>query len=266
MIHIKSAEEIELIRESSLIVSKCHAEIAKIIRPGLATIELDKLAETFIRDNGGEPAFKGYRGFPATLCISVNEQVVHGFPSDREIKDGDVLSIDCGVKKNGFFGDSAFTFAIGEASQEVLDLLKSTFDSLFKGIDEAVAGKRIGDIAFAVQMHTEIERGYGVVRELVGHGVGRNLHEDPEVPNYGKRGKGIMLKEGMVLAIEPMINMGTHRVKQLRDGGTIVTVDNKPSAHFEHTVAVGKIQADILSNHNLIFESIKNNINIKNFQ
>jgi methionyl aminopeptidase len=266
MIHFKTREEIELIRESSLIVSKCHAEVAKYIKPGVKTIELDKIAETFIRDNGGVPAFKGYNGFPYTLCISVNEGVVHGFPNNREIQDKDILSIDCGVKKNGFFGDSAFTFPIGDVDEIHLKLLRITLESLYLGIKAAVSGNRIGDIGFAIQKHTEVDNGYGVVKDLVGHGIGRSLHEDPQVPNYGKRGKGVMLKEGMVIAIEPMINLGTYKVKQLNDGWTIITGDGKASAHFEHTVAIGKQEAIILSDHNLIFDSINNNINIKKFQ
>ena len=200
------------------------------------------------------------------LYILVNEGVVHGFPNNREIQDKDILSIDCGVKKNGFFGDSAFTFPIGDVDEIHLKLLRITLESLYLGIKAAVSGNRIGDIGFAIQKHTEVDNGYGVVKDLVGHGIGRSLHEDPQVPNYGKRGKGVMLKEGMVIAIEPMINLGTYKVKQLNDGWTIITGDGKASAHFEHTVAIGKQEAIILSDHNLIFDSINNNINIKKFQ
>lgn len=254
MIFIKNAEEIELIRHSSLLVGLAHAEVAKIMEPGVSTAKLDQVAEEFIRDNGGEPAFKGYRGFPATLCISINEAVVHGIPTqDRILKDGDVISVDCGVKKNGFYGDSAYTYTVGEVSEEVKKLLQVTKESLYLGIEQAVAGKRIGDIGFAVQAHAEAN-GYGVVRELVGHGVGKKLHESPEVPNYGRRGTGAKLKEGMVIAIEPMINLGGKKVRQEADGWTIVTADGLPSAHFEHTVAVGKGKADILSSFEAIEE------------
>jgi methionyl aminopeptidase len=266
MIHYKSAEEIELIRESSLLVSQTHALVASNIRPGITTAELDKMAETFIRDNGAVPAFKGYRGFPATLCISINEEVVHGIPGNREVKDGDVVSVDCGVCKNKFFGDAAYTFPIGEVSEEVLKLLRVTLESLYKGIENAVVGSRMGNVGFAIQEHTELKNGYGVVRDLIGHGVGTNLHEAPDVPNYGRRGQGMLLKDGLVIAIEPMINLGTHRVKQLNDGWTIITADGKPSAHFEHTIAVKKGRADILSDHSIIEDAIKNNKEIKNFK
>lgn len=257
MIFIKNAEEIELIRHSSLLVGLAHAEVAKIMEPGVSTAKLDQVAEEFIRDNGGEPAFKGYRGFPATLCISINAAVVHGIPSDRILESGDVVSVDCGVKKNGFYGDSAYTYTVGEVSDEVRQLLKVTKESLYLGIEQAVAGKRIGDIGFAVQSHAEAHN-YGVVRELVGHGVGKKLHESPEVPNYGRRGTGTKLKEGMVIAIEPMINLGKKEVRQEADGWTITTADGKPSAHFEHTVAIGKGQADILSSFDAIEEVLTN--------
>lgn len=250
---IKSAEEIELIRESSILVSKTHAEIAKIIGEGVTTKKLNEVAEEFIRDNGGVPAFLNYNGFPYTLCISLNDQVVHGFPSDYVLKAGDIVSVDCGVVKNKFFGDSAYTFSIGEIDAEIQKLLDVTKESLYLGIEKAVAGNRIGDIAYAVQDHAE-KNGFGVVRELVGHGVGFKLHEKPEVPNYGKRGTGMKLEEGMVLAIEPMINAGRAGVKFWDDGWTVSTTDKKPSAHFEHTVAVKKGKADILSTFEYIEE------------
>jgi methionyl aminopeptidase len=255
MIHYKSKEEIELIRESSLLVGKTLAEVAKLIRPGLQTIELDKVAEQFIRDNQAVPGFLGYNGFPFTLCISVNDQVVHGFPGNYELMEGDIVSVDCGVIKNGFYGDSAYTFPVGEVRQEVLLLMKRTKESLYKGIEMAVDGKRIGDIGYAVQSHVEAF-GYGVVRDLVGHGVGRNLHEKPEVPNYGRRGSGVKISLGMVIAIEPMINLGTKNVIQERDGWTIRTADRSPSAHYEHTVAVGQGQAEILSSFEFIEEEL----------
>jgi len=266
MIHYKSAEEIELIRISSLMVSRTHAAVVPFIKPGVTTAKLDAIAEEFIRDNGGQPAFKGYRGFPATLCISVNEEVVHGIPSDRVVKEGDVLSVDCGVKKDGYFGDSAFTYPIGEVSLEIKHLLKTTLESLFKGIEAAKVGSRMGDVSYAIQYHTEKLNGYGVVRELIGHGVGKHLHEEPDVPNYGRRGNGLKLQKGLVIAIEPMINLGTHRVKQLRDGWTIVTADGKPSAHFEHTVAVTDEGPLALSDHELIFNEIKKSAYITDFR
>lgn len=266
MIRLKTPEEIEYIRKSSLLVSQTHAMLVEYIKPGVKTLKLDEIAEQFIRDNGGVPSFKGYGGFPATLCISVNEQVVHGFPSDREIREGDILSVDCGVYMNGFHGDSAFTFPIGEVTPEVKKLLLVTYNSLFLGIEQAVAGNRVGDIGYAVQSYCEFTHKYGVVRDLVGHGVGRDLHEDPQIPNYGKRGKGPILQEGMVIAIEPMINMGTYQVRTLADRWTIITKDSKPSAHFEHTLAIKKGKADILSDHNLIFEAIKKSEFIKDFR
>lgn len=260
MIYYKSKEEIELIRESSLLVAKTLAEVAGIIKPGITTLYLDKIAEQFIRDNGAVPGFKGYHGFPFTLCISPNEVVVHGFPSNREIRDGDIVSIDCGVYKNGFYGDSAYTFVIGEISPEVKKLLKVTKQCLDLGIEKAVEGNTVGDLSSTIQMHAE-QSGYGVVRELVGHGLGRNLHEEPEVPNFGKKGKGVKLREGMVIAIEPMINLGRRYVVQEKDGWTIRTRDMKPSAHFEHTVAVGKECADVLSTFEYIEEALRKNQN-----
>ena len=256
MIHYKTEEEIDLIRESSLLVAKTHAEIAGLIEPGITSLSLDKIAEEFIRDNGGIPAFKGYGGFPNTLCMSPNDQVVHGIPNDRVLEDGEILSVDCGVVMNGYFGDSAFTYEVGEVDAETKQLLKVTKESLYKGIEMAVSGNRIGDIGYAVQKHAE-SFGYGVVRELVGHGVGKNLHESPEVPNYGRRGRGAKLQEGLVIAIEPMINMGTRKIMQHNDGWTITTIDNKPSAHFEHTIVVRKGKAEILSS----FKEIEKKIN-----
>ena len=256
MIYYKTEEEIELVRKSSLLVAKTHAEIAGLIKPGITTLALDKIAEEFIRDNGGFPAFKGYGGFPNTLCMSPNEQVVHGIPNDRFLENSEILSVDCGVVMNGYYGDSAFTYEVGEVDAETKQLLKVTKESLYKGIEQAVAGNRIGDIGYAVQQHAE-SFGYGVVRELVGHGVGKNLHESPEVPNHGRRGKGVMLKEGLIIAIEPMINMGTKRILQHNDGWTITTIDNKPSAHFEHTIVVRKGKAEILSS----FDEIEKKIN-----
>jgi len=259
-INYKSVEEIELIRESSLLVSKTLGEIAKVIRPGIKTIELNKLAETFIRDNGGVPAFLNYNGFPYSLCISLNDQVVHGFPSQHVLVEGDLVSVDCGVVKNKFYGDSAYTFAIGEVSAEVQKLMRVTKECLYKGIEKAVPGMRVGDVGYAVQEHAE-KNGFGVVKELVGHGVGTHLHEKPEVPNYGKRGSGIKLEEGMVIAIEPMINAGRAGVKFWDDGWTVSTSDRKPSAHYEHTVAIRKGAADILSTFSYVDEVLKEKVN-----
>ncbi|MDB5127748.1 type I methionyl aminopeptidase [Mucilaginibacter sp.] len=247
----KSVEEIELIRESSLLVSKTHGEIAKVIGPGITTIELNKLAETFIRDNGGVPAFLNYNGFPYSLCISLNDQVVHGFPGKHVLVEGDLVSVDCGVILNKYYGDSAFTFAIGEVDENTKRLMRVTRECLDLGVEKAVVGMRIGDIGYAVQEHAE-KNGFGVVKELVGHGVGTRLHEKPEVPNYGKRGAGIKLEEGMVIAIEPMINAGRAGVKFWDDGWTVSTVDKKPSAHYEHTVAVKKGKPDVLSTFSYI--------------
>ena len=245
-IRIKTDEEVELIRESSLLVGRTLAEAAALIKPGVTTLQLDTIAEEFIRDNGAEPGFKGYGGFPNTLCASLNEAVVHGIPNDRPLENGDVISIDCGVLKNGFYGDSAYTFEVGEVAPEIQKLLTVTKECLTLAIEQAITGKRIGDIGAAVQTHAEAN-GYGVVRELVGHGLGRDLHEAPEVPNYGRRGNGPRLVDGMVLAIEPMINLGTREVLTDEDGWTIVTKDRLVSAHFEHDIVVRKGQADILS-------------------
>ncbi|MEM7162670.1 MAG: type I methionyl aminopeptidase [Bacteroidota bacterium] len=255
MIHIKNEEEIELQRESSLLVGKTLAELAKLIEPGISPLKLDAVAEEFIRDHEAMPGFKDYNGFPNTLCTSVNNVVVHGIPTDIPLKEGDIISVDCGVLKNEFYGDSAYTFQVGEVNSDIKTLLKVTQECLAKGIEQAIAGKRTGDIGFAIQQHAE-NHGYGVVRELVGHGLGKNLHEEPEVPNYGKRGRGPKLKEGMVLAIEPMINMGRKEVKQGEDGWTIVTADNMPSAHFEHNIVVRKGAAEVLSTFEFINEII----------
>jgi len=255
-INYKSVEEIELIRESSLLVSKTLGEIAKVIRPGIQTIELNKLAETFIRDNKGVPAFLNYNGFPYSLCISLNNQVVHGFPSKYELQEGDLVSVDCGVVLNKYYGDSAYTFPIGPVSESAAKLMQVTKECLVLGIEKAVAGLRVGDIGYAVQEHAE-KNGFGVVKELVGHGVGTRLHEKPEVPNYGKRGSGIKLEEGMVIAIEPMINAGRAGVRFWDDGWTVSTSDGKVSAHYEHTVAIGKGKADILSTFSFIEEVLK---------
>lgn len=253
MIYLKTDEEIELLRESNLLVGMTLGELAKWIAPGITTLKLDKIAEEFIRDHGAVPGFLGYGGFPNTLCVSVNEQIVHGIPSNYELKDGDIVSIDCGTVKNGFNGDSAYTFCVGEVAYDVRRLLKTTKESLYLGIEQAVEGKRVGDISNAVQTYCE-KKGYSVVRELCGHGVGKHLHEDPEVPNYGRRGCGPLLKSGMVIAIEPMINLGSRNIVIERDGWTTRTRDRKPSAHFEHTVAVREGKADILSSFKYIEE------------
>ena len=257
MIDYKTEEEVEIQRESSLLVGKTLAEVAKLIRPGVTTLDLDKVAEEFIRDHQALPGFKGYNGFPNSLCTSVNDQVVHGIPNNKPLKNGDIVSVDCGVLKNGFYGDSAYTFAVGEVSAEIQQLLDVTKQSLILGIEQAIVGNRIGDIGFTIQKYCE-SFGYGVVRELVGHGLGRSLHESPEVPNYGRKSSGLKLKEGLVLAIEPMINLGVKEVKQLNDGWTIVTADGKPSAHFEHDVAIRKGKVLVLSTFEFIEEVIKN--------
>ena len=247
MVSIKSEEEIELLRESNLLVGMTLGEIAKHIRPGITTLELDRIAEEFIRSHGAVPGFLNYDGYPYTLCISLNEVVVHGLPSEKCIlKEGDIVSVDCGTLKNGFYGDSAYTFEVGKVSDEIHELLETTKESLCKGIEKAVAGMRVGDIGYAVQSYCEA-RGYAVVRELVGHGVGRDMHEEPPVPNYGRRGQGVLLKEGMVIAIEPMIARGERYVYLDDDGWSVRTRDGKPCAHFEHTIAVRKGKADILS-------------------
>lgn len=256
MIHYKTSEEVQKIKESADILAKAHGEVAKHIKVGVKTSHLDKIAEEFIRDNGGVPSFKGYNGFPASLCISVNEVVVHGFPSKYELKDGDIISVDCGVFHQGFHSDSAYTYPVGEVSTPVLDLLRATKDSLYLGIEKAIFGNRIGDIGHAIQKFVEA-KGYTVVRELVGHGLGKNLHEAPEVPNYGKKGSGPLLKAGMVIAIEPMINLGSRNIVQERDGWTIRTSDRKPSAHYEHTVAIFEDRTEVLTSHKYIEENFK---------
>ena len=252
MIYYKTEEEIELIRQSASILGKAHGEVASLIKEGISTKALDKRAEEFIKDNGGMPSFLNYNGFPYSLCISTNYTVVHGMPSNYELRDGDVISVDCGVFYKGFHSDSAYTHAVGNVTEEVEKLLQVTEESLYRGIEKAVAGNRLGDISFAIQQKAE-ENGYGVVRELVGHGIGKSLHESPEVANYGRRGQGIKLQEGLVLAIEPMVNLGTRQIVQEEDGWTINTKDKKPSAHFEHTVVVRKDKAEILTS----FEYIK---------
>ena len=259
MIYYKSIEEIERIRESSLLVARTLAEVAKIIGPGVTSLELDRRAEEFIRDNGGTPAFKGYNGFPASLCVSPNTQVVHGIPNAEPIKEGDIISVDCGVLKNGYYGDSAYTFAIGEVDARVQHLLKVTKESLYKGIEVAIEGHRLQDISYEIQTYCE-SQGFSVVRELVGHGIGKKLHEAPEVPNFGKRGSGPKLQLGLVIAIEPMINMGKRNVIHGKDGWTITTQDGLPSAHFEHTIAIGKNKADILSSFKYIEEALENRL------
>lgn len=256
MIHYKTSEEVQLIKESAQILGKAHGEVAKYIKEGVKTSFLDKIAEEYIRDNHGVPSFKGYNGFPASLCISVNEVVVHGFPSDYVLKDGDIISVDCGVFHQGFHSDSAYTYPVGEVSPQVLSLLNATKESLYLGIQSAVFGNRIGDIGNAIQKFVE-SKGYTVVRELVGHGLGRNLHESPEVPNYGKKGSGPVLKDGLVIAIEPMVNLGTRNIVQERDGWTIRTADRKPSAHYEHTVAIFEDRTEILTTHQYIEENFK---------
>lgn len=257
MIYLKTDEEIELVRESSQLVGMTLGEVAKWIQPGITTLKLDQIAEQFIRDHGAVPGFKGYGGFPASLCISCNDRVVHGFPSDYVLQDGDIISVDCGVVKNGFNGDSAYTFPVGNVSEEILRLLKTTKESLYLGIAQAIPGNRIGDIGHAIQNYCE-SKGYSVVRELCGHGIGKKLHEDPEVPNYGKRGTGPLLKSGMCIAIEPMINMGSKNIVQERDGWTIRTKDGKPSAHYEHTIAIRPEKAEILSTFDFIEEVLGN--------
>lgn len=263
---IKTEEEIELIRQSSLLVGKTLAEVGKYVRPGVSTMELDQIAETFIRDHGGVPAFKDYAPsfsqtpFPGTLCTSINEVVVHGMPSrEHLLREGDIISVDCGVLMNGYYGDSAYTFAVGAIDPKMARLLRATKQSLYKGIDQAVEGARLGDVSHAIQRHVE-QMGYSVVREMVGHGLGQNLHEPPEVPNYGRRRSGLKLKAGMVLNIEPMINLGRRFIQVATDGWTVFATDYKPSAHFEHTIVVRKEQAEVLSTFDFIeqLETVKN--------
>jgi len=252
MIIYKTPEQVEKMRSSALLVSKTLSEVAKLLKPGIATISIDKMIGDFIRDHHAVPSFLNYHGYPFNSCISVNDVVVHGFPGKNELKEGDIISVDVGVILNGWHGDHAYTFAIGNPGEATMQLIRVTKESLYKGIEKAVAGNRIGDIAFAIQEHTEKKHGYGVVRELVGHGLGQSLHEDPQVPNYGKRGSGAKLKEGLVVAIEPMINMGKKDVYTEEDGWTVRTKDGKPSVHFEHDVCVKKDKADILSDYSII--------------
>lgn len=263
MIFLKTKDEIELLRQSNLLVGRTLAEVAKLVKPGVTTKELDKVAEEYIRDNGAIPTFKGFPNpngapFPASICTSVNEQVVHGIPGDVVLKDGDIVSVDCGTYMNGFCGDSAYTFCVGEVAEDVRNLLKVTKEALYIGIRNAVHGKRLGDIGYAIQEHCE-SNSYGVVREFVGHGIGKEMHEDPQVPNYGKRGYGTMLKEGMCIAIEPMITLGNRAIIMERDGWTVRTKDRKCAAHFEHTVAIGPGDADILSTFEFIEEVLGDN-------
>lgn len=257
---IKSSEEIELIRESALLVSKTLGMLAKEIKPGISTLKLDSLAENFIRDNDAEPGFLGLYDFPNTLCVSPNDQVVHGIPNKKEIENGDILSIDCGVLKNGYFGDHAYTFEVGEVESNVKQLLTVAKESLYLGIQQFKSGNRVGDVGFAIQNHNELN-GYGVVRELVGHGIGKEMHEKPEMPNYGRKGTGKKFKDGMVVAIEPMINLGTSRINQLNDGWTILTKDGKPSVHFEHNIAIIDGKPRLLSTFDYIYESLGINSN-----
>jgi len=259
MIIIKNNDEIELMRKSALLVSKTLSVIAAEIKPGINTLSLDKMIGEFIRDHNAIPSFLNYNGYPFNSCISVNDVVVHGFPNKRELRDGDIISVDIGVILNGWHGDHAYTFAIGDPGKDVMQLIKVTKESLYKGIEKTIANNRVGDISFAIQEHTEKKYGYGVVRELVGHGLGRSMHEDPQVPNFGKRGSGVKLKEGTVLAIEPMINLGKKEVFTEDDGWTVRTKDGKPSVHFEHDVCVKKNSADILSDYAPIEAAEKSN-------
>lgn len=265
MIFLKTDDEIELLRQSNLLVGKTLAELAKLIKPGVTTKQLDKVAEEFIRDHGAVPTFKGFPNpyggpFPGSICTSVNEQVVHGIPNDIPLKEGDIISVDCGTYMNGYCGDSAYTFCVGEVASEIVALLKTAKEALYKGIENAVHGKRLGDIGYAIQQHCEAQS-YEVVREFVGHGIGKEMHEDPPVPNYGKRGTGTLLKKGMCIAIEPMITLGSRKIVMENDRWTVRTMDRKCAAHFEHTVAVGLGKADILSSFDYIEEVLKNKEN-----
>jgi len=266
MIYYKTASEIELMRQSALLVSRTLTEVASILKPGITTISIDRMIGEYIRDNKAVPSFLNYRGYPFNSCISVNDVVVHGFPGTDELKEGDIISVDIGVIREGFHGDHAYTFSIGFPGEDIVQLIKVTKESLYKGIEKAVAGNRVGDISWAIQEHTERKYGYGVVRELVGHGLGRSLHEDPQVPNYGKRGSGAKLREGLVLAIEPMINLGTRNVYTEEDGWTVRTTDHKASVHFEHDVCVQKTKADILSDYSIIEAAEKKNPNLYSVQ
>src|SRR5574338_280790 len=262
MIIYKTNEQVEQMRQSALLVSKTLSEVAKILRPGITTLSLDKMIGEFIRDHKAIPSFLNYRGYPFNSCLSVNDVVVHGFPNKNELKEGDIISVDIGVLLNGWNGDHAYTFAIGDPGKEVMQLIRVTKESLYLGIEKAIAGNRIGDVSFAIQEYTEKKHGYGVVRELVGHGLGKSMHEDPQVPNYGKRGSGHVMKEGLVIAIEPMINLGRKEVYTDDDGWTVRTKDGTPSVHFEHDVCVMKNKADVLSNYAPIETAEKANSNL----
>lgn len=264
-IKYKSEEEVEIIRKNCLVVSQALARVAEILKPGVTSRFVDEAAEEVVRDLGAKPGFKGYGGFPATLCVSYNDIVVHGIPGDYAFGDGDIVSVDCGSFSDGYFGDAAYTFAIGDVKKEIIELLKVTRASLYKGIENAIVGRRLGDIGSAIQDFTEKDHNYSIVRDLVGHGVGQNLHEAPQVPNFGKQGRGRKLKDGLVIAIEPMVNMGRKDVYQEDDGWTIRTRDGMPSAHFEHTVVVRKDKADILSSHEMLEENMKKNPNLIDF-
>ncbi len=258
MIHLKTEREIDIMKESASIVGRTLGEVAKLIKPGVRCKTLDSVAETFIRDNGAIPSFKNYNGFPATLCISVNDVIVHGIPGEYELRDGDIVSVDCGAKKNGFHADYAYTFCVGNVAEEIRNLCNRTKESLYLGIELAVAGNRIGDVSQAIQSYVE-RYGYSVVREMIGHGVGRNLHEGPEVPNYGVKGSGAKIKKGMVFCIEPMINLGVKNIKIDRDGWTTRTADGLPSAHYEHMVAIRDNGTEVLSTYQYV-EDVINNI------
>ena len=262
MMIYKTDAEIALMKQAALLVSKTLAEVASVLKPGITTMEIDKLCATFVKDHKAIPSFLNYRGYPYNVCASVNDVVVHGFPDNIPLKEGDIVSIDMGVILNGWHGDHAYTFILGEVSSELLQLVRVTKESLYKGIEQAIINNRVGDISYAIQEHTEKKYGYGVVRELVGHGLGRSLHEDPQVPNYGKRGNGPKLKENLVLAIEPMINLGTREVFTESDGWTVKTRDGKPSVHFEHDVCVKRDKALILSDYSFIETAEKANANL----
>ncbi|SKA19923.1 methionyl aminopeptidase [Sediminibacterium ginsengisoli] len=264
----KTEAEVALMKEAATLVSKTLTEVAKVLKPGMTTLQIDKICAEFVRDNKAVPSFLGYRGYPHNVCTSVNDVVVHGFPNNVALKDGDIVSVDMGVILNGWHGDHAYTFILGETSEDVLQLVRVTKESLYKGIEKAIVNNRVGDISNAIQEHTERKYGYGVVRELVGHGLGRNLHEDPQVPNYGKKGNGPKMKENLVLAIEPMINMGTRDVFIAEDGWTVKTRDGKPSVHFEHDVCIKRNKALILSDYSIIeaAEKANNNLNTSYYQ
>ena len=262
MIYIKTDEEVQFMQQAALLVSKTLTEVAKILKPGMSTLDIDQFCMEYVKDNQGTLSFFNYHGYPHNICASVNEVVVHGFPNKTPLKEGDIVSIDLGVILNKWHGDHAYTFILGEVAPEILQLVKVTKESLYKGIEKAIVNNRVGDISYAIQEHTEKAHGYGVVRELVGHGLGKSLHEDPQVPNYGKRGTGLKMKENLVLAIEPMINLGTHKVFTEEDGWTVKTQDGKASVHFEHDVCVKKDTAFILSDFSIIEAAEKLNINL----